>query len=155
MIKTCADVSPVSALAQNTAAVSPASAEAQKAQAQDCGQSWWQQAPPKLLAAAKFTSNLRQQLPVTDDQLRSMTPCEVVRNALPAELANTLLRVLLADAANWTRGTWFIGGKEHVAPRTSSYYALQDKQVYTTSLSQIVNFHQPFRCTPSLQSLSW
>ena len=81
------------------------------------------------LASAKFQSNRQQALTLSDADLRSVTPCEVIRDALPKSLANQLLEILLADAAGWTRGSWFLGGKEHFAPRTSAYYALQDRQV--------------------------
>ena len=99
-------------------------------------QPWWQLAAPnkQLLATANFITAPRQQLPVTDDELRSLTPCEVVRDALPAKLANSLLRTLLLDAATWTRGTWYMGGKEHVAPRSSAYYTLNDTQVCEHSI---------------------
>ncbi|KAA6425076.1 MAG: GRF zinc finger domain-containing [Trebouxia sp. A1-2] len=61
-----------------------------------------------------------------DDELRLLTPCEVVRDALPAKLANTLLKGLVSEAVTWNRGTWYMGGKEHTAPRTSAYYTLHD-----------------------------
>ena len=89
---------------------------------------WWQRPPPHTLASAKLASS-RQATPVTDDELRSLTPCEVVRDALPVPLANRLLKLLLADCATWTRGTWYMGGKEHAAPRTSAYYTLDSLQV--------------------------
>ena len=88
---------------------------------------------------------------LTDDNLRSLTPCEVVRVALPAALANQLLKILLADSASWTRGTWYMGGKEHLAPRTSAYYSLQERQVpafeHDNSMSNCV-------AGPSYHSLS-
>lgn len=91
---------------------------------------WWQQSssPPCTLASAKFASS-RQATPLADDELRSFTPCEVVRDALPLPLANRLLKLLLADCATWTRGSWYMGGKEHAAPRTSAYYTLDSLQV--------------------------
>ena len=94
-------------------------------------QPWWQAGGPSnhSLASAKLTTNTRQATPLMDDELRSLTPCEVVRDALPAKLANTLLKSLMSDAATWNRGTWYMGGKEHTAPRTSSYYTLHDTQV--------------------------
>lgn len=93
-------------------------------------QPWWQQATmPQMLASAKFTGRPRQPLPLTDEQLRSLAPCEVVRNALPLKLANSLLKVLLADCETWVRGTWFMAGKQHSAPRRSAYYTLGSTQV--------------------------
>ena len=94
-------------------------------------QPWWQTGGPSnpSLASAKLTTNTRQATLLMDDELRLLTPCEVVRDALPAKLANTLLKGLVSDAATWTRGTWYMGGKEYTAPRTSSYYTLHDTKV--------------------------
>lgn len=66
-----------------------------------------------------------------------MTPCEVVRNALPLNLANSLLKVLLADSASWVRGTWYIAGKQHSAPRRSAYYTLGSTEVKTLTVLSI------------------
>ncbi len=68
-------------------------------------QPWWQAGGPsnQSLASAKLTTNTRQATPLMDDELRSLTPCEVVRDALPAKLANSLLKGLMSDAATWTR----------------------------------------------------
>lgn len=101
-------------------------------------QLWWQLTAPgtHLLATAKFTSNTRQAVSLTDEKLSSLTPCELVRDALPIKLANKLLRILMSDGATWTRGTWYMGGKKHIAPRTSSYYSLQDAQVCHTQHKQ-------------------
>ncbi|KAL0051129.1 hypothetical protein WJX82_002462 [Trebouxia sp. C0006] len=93
-------------------------------------QPWWQTGGPsnQSLASAKLITNTRQATPLKDDELRSLTPCEVVRDALPAKLADTLLKGLMSDAATWNRGTWYMGGKEHTAPRTSAYYTLHDTE---------------------------
>ena len=95
--------------------------------AQQAHPCWWQARTPSPLASAKFAGDSKPAT-LTDEQLRNVTPCEVVRSALPCELADHLLHVLLHDAAMWTRGTWFMGGKKHDAPRTSSYYELSSKQ---------------------------
>ncbi|KAL0026669.1 hypothetical protein WJX79_002911 [Trebouxia sp. C0005] len=91
-------------------------------------QPWWQKGGPsnQSLASAKLTTSTRQATPLMDDELRLLTPCEVVRDALPAKLANTLLKGLVSEAVTWSRGTWYMGGKEHTAPRTSAYYTLHD-----------------------------
>ena len=98
-------------------------------------QAWWQQPTiPQTLASAKVAGIPRQDSSLTDEQLRSLAPCEVVRNALPVKLANSLLKVLLADCATWVRGTWFMAGKQHSAPRRSAYYTLASTQVKLPSL---------------------
>ena len=109
-------------------------------------QPWWQTGEPsnQSLASARLTTNTRQATPLMNDELRSLTPCEVVRDALPAKLANTLLKGLMSDAATWTRGTWYMGGKEHTAPRTSAYYTLHDTQVCSqASQVQLSNLSIP------------
>lgn len=89
---------------------------------------WWQPSEPPLLASGKQAGS-KKQIPLTDEQLRRLTPCGVVRNALPPKLANQLLQLLLGDSAMWNRGTWYIFGKKHDAPRTSSYYTLHKTNV--------------------------
>ena len=64
--------------------------------------------------------------PLSDEQLREAAPCDVVRRALPQELAGELLAALLADAPGWARGQWIMFGKTHDAPRTSCFYSLDD-----------------------------
>lgn len=106
----------------------PAVPEAAKS-AQQVQPYWWQSrsSSPSSLASAKFAGD-QKPTPLTDDQLHDLTPCEVVRSALPRELADNLLRTLLHDSAAWSRGTWYMGGKKHDAPRTSSYYELSVNQ---------------------------
>ena len=111
-------------------------------------QAWWQQ--PKLpppLASARFVGSPRQQTPLTDAELRFLAPCEVVRTALPLKLANSLLKVLLADCATWVRGTWFMAGKQHSAPRRSAYYTLNSTQVVPPKL--LSNIVQSFNFATS------
>ena len=67
--------------------------------------------------------------PLTDEELRQATPCELVRSALPADLAEELLVLLLAESPSWHRGQWVLFGKTHAAPRTSCYYSLEQEGV--------------------------
>ncbi len=78
--------------------------------------------------------------PISDEELRQRAPCEVVRNALPKQLADELLSCLLADAHTWQRGQWIMFGKAHDAPRTSCYYSLADGQVTTLSKCGSIHF---------------
>ena len=112
--------------AADTARTSPTFPETNPGAESSVQQGWWQQ--PQTLASAKFAGSSRQS-PLTDEELRCMTPCEVVRAALPSTLANSLLKVLLADCATWVRGTWYMAGKQHSAPRRSAYYTLGCTQV--------------------------
>lgn len=89
---------------------------------------WWRcLASAPALASGKRAGS-KAQIPLTDNELRNLTPCEVVRNALPPKSADQLLRLLIQDSPSFKRGTWYIGGKKHDAPRTSSYYALQNSK---------------------------
>ena len=69
--------------------------------------------------------------PLSDEDLRQATPCELVRNVLPADLAEELLALLLAESPSWHRGQWVLFGKTHAAPRTSCYYSLEPEGVST------------------------
>lgn len=101
-------------------------------------QAWWQQPTvPPTLASARFVGSPRQQAPLTDAELRVLAPCEVVRQALPLKLANSLLRVLLSDCATWVRGTWYMAGKQHSAPRRSAYFTLNGAKVLPPHLLSI------------------
>ena len=51
------------------------------------------------------------QVCLADDELRRRTPLEVVRIALPSELASRLLAELLQDQANWEQGTWWMNSE--------------------------------------------
>ena len=72
--------------------------------------------------------------PLSDEELRQATPCELVRNVLPKELAEELLILLLAESPSWHRGQWVLFGKTHAAPRTSCYYSLEQEGVRTSLL---------------------
>ena len=52
------------------------------------------------------------QVRLTDDELRQRTPLEVVRIALPPELASRLLAELLQDQAHWEQGTWWMNSEQ-------------------------------------------
>ena len=52
------------------------------------------------------------QVRLTDDELRQRSPLEVVRTALPSELASRLLAELLQDQANWEQGTWWMNSEQ-------------------------------------------
>ncbi len=68
-------------------------------------------------------------MPVSHEELQREVPSEMVQNVLPKNLADRLLRHLIADAPTWHRGQWIMFGKTHAAPRTSCYYSLADGQV--------------------------
>ena len=62
---------------------------------------------------------------VSDEELRSLAPAQVIRKALPNELAEKLLRHLLDESrTSWQSTSWVIHGKAHATPRTSAMYNL-------------------------------
>jgi len=58
---------------------------------------------------------------------------QVVRNALPADLAAQLLADLLQRSERYVRGQWFMFGQRHDAPRTSAYFNLREAEVHSTN----------------------
>lgn len=65
-------------------------------------------------------------MPLSSGELSQCSPCEVVKNALPTSLANKLLEVMVEDTKQWIRGTWWMFGKEHIAPRSSAFFEFGD-----------------------------
>lgn len=62
---------------------------------------------------------------VSDEELRSLAPGQVIRKALPNELADKLLRQLLDESKkSWQSTSWVIHGKTHATPWTSAMYNL-------------------------------
>lgn len=49
---------------------------------------------------------------------------ELVKDALPAGLAESLLTEMLAAASGWPQSTWLINGVQHLAARRTLIYAL-------------------------------
>lgn len=86
-----------------------------------------------------------KKVPISDEELRSGAPLEVVRNVLPKQLANELLELLLAEVPTWQRGQWIMFGKTHDAPRTSCYYSLACGQV------RVLHYF-PFSCHAGLST---
>lgn len=90
---------------------------------------WWQQPPSDpVVAHVRFTRgpgpNTQPLQPVRLSALSSVAPVELVRNALPAALANSLLAELLAQSKGWVAGSWWFGGQQQTAPRSSATYCL-------------------------------
>jgi hypothetical protein len=67
--------------------------------------------------------------PVRLSALNAVVPVELVLHALPAGLANSLLTELLAQSEGWVAGSWWFGGQQQTAPRSSTTYLLKVRQV--------------------------
>lgn len=95
---------------------------------------WWKQAPADpVVAHIRFTRGLGPNTPplqpVRLSTLSSVAPVELVLHALPAALANSLLTGLLAQSGGWVAGSWWFGGQQQTAPRSSATYSLDPEQV--------------------------
>lgn len=57
---------------------------------------------------------------LSDAELAECSPCQLIRNALPTRLANSLLESVLEDTPNLVRGSWWMFGKV-------SYVSIDDR----------------------------
>lgn len=81
--------------------------------------------------------------PVRLSALASIAPVELVLNALPATLANTLLTQLLAQSKqHFVAGSWWFGGKQQTAPRASATYILSGGSADGQDMTQVGTQHQ-------------
>jgi hypothetical protein len=95
-------------------------------------QPWWKQVPTDpVVAHVRFASSATGTsghepalLPVRLSALSSVAPVELVMQALPPALANSLLAELLGESGAWVAGSWWFGGKQQTAPRFSATYRL-------------------------------
>lgn len=91
---------------------------------------WWNQVPEDpVVAHVRFTTANRhtgsQSLqPVRLSALGSIAPVELILQALPSALASTLLTQLLAQSGSWVSGSWWFGGQQQTAPRSSATFTL-------------------------------
>jgi hypothetical protein len=73
---------------------------------------WWKQPPSDpVVAHCRFSDGSPLQ-PVRLSALSDVAPVELVLHALPANLEG------------WVAGSWWFGGQQHTAPRTSATYSL-------------------------------
>lgn len=90
---------------------------------------WWKQRPADpVVAHIRFTSSAAgsQALqPVRLSALSSVASVELLLQALPSNLANSLLTELLGQSGAWVAGSWWFGGQQQTAPRSSAHYILQ------------------------------
>lgn len=81
--------------------------------------------------------------PLSAAELKASSPCEVVRNVLPERLSDKILKFMVDDKEEWVRGTWWMFGKEHVAPRSSALFQLTSDHLVGSYAVAI-----PEKCTP-------
>lgn len=63
---------------------------------------------------------------LSSKELSQLSPCEIVKNVLPTPLADKLLEVMVEDVKQWKSGTWWMFGKEYIAPRSSAFFDFRD-----------------------------
>ncbi|GMH45684.1 hypothetical protein BSKO_13647 [Bryopsis sp. KO-2023] len=80
------------------------------------------------VASARFGGGQAKAISLSEEELLEHSPCEVIRNALPVSLADSLLENIAEEAKNWIRGTWWMFGKDYVAPRSSAFYEIAKKE---------------------------
>lgn len=94
-------------------------------------QPWWKQAPSDpVVATIRYSStNSSSSSPppqhVRLSALASIAPMELVLQVLPGAFANSLLTELLAQSGGWVAGSWWFGGQQQTAPRSSATFSLQ------------------------------
>lgn len=83
---------------------------------------------------------------MTYQQAEQLAPVSVQENSLPLSLANSLLQELNQAGPDWVRGTWWMFGKQHAAPRTSAYFNLPDAEVQSSfhALASLHTSHVAF-----------
>jgi hypothetical protein len=98
-------------------------------QQQQQQRTWWTQRPADpVVAHIRYTSSSSgsQPLqPVRLSALSSVAPVELLLQALPPPLANSLLTELLGQSEAWVAGSWWFEGQQQTAPRSSANYILQ------------------------------
>ncbi|KAK9815974.1 hypothetical protein WJX74_000986 [Apatococcus lobatus] len=63
-------------------------------------------------------------------ELEETAPVSVIEDVLPANLASALLQELSHSGPDWVRGSWWMFGKQHAAPRTSAYFTLPHAEAF-------------------------
>ncbi|CAB5142525.1 unnamed protein product [Rhizophagus irregularis] len=77
--------------------------------------------PLKSLTVKKRTQTQTLYLYRQED-ISARTPCMLIHNVLPKELANSLLRIMLKESETFTRNQGFLFGNLVTSPHTSQYY---------------------------------
>lgn len=112
--------------------------------------------PPSKLAAlrpnAEVTGSARlktaacgsHHLSLTLIELEDAAPVSIIENVLPSALASTLLGELNEAGPHWVRGSWYLFGKQHAAPRTSAFFTLPHAEV--NLMTAILDYRQRRSC---------
>lgn len=88
---------------------------------------WWTPDNEKRIPILWRKAGSTQTTPINPVQMERQIPVTVVGQALPGDCALALLGCMLKDSAHWQRGSWWFGGLEQKAPRTSCLFDFEDK----------------------------
>ncbi|CAG8804897.1 30288_t:CDS:2 [Gigaspora margarita] len=67
--------------------------------------------------------------------ISEQTPCTLIPDVLPKELANSLLKVMLKESESWHRNQWWLFERLVTSPRTSSFYISNEvKNIYESDV---------------------
>lgn len=90
---------------------------------------WWKQRPvDPVVAHIRYTTSSAGSQPLQPVRLSALStvaPVELLLQALPNNLANSLLTELMGQSGAWVAGSWWFGGQQQTAPRSSANYILQ------------------------------
>ncbi len=103
--------------------------------------SWTSKAPDtctKAVAHFKQRGQAPADKSLSTEELEGLAPLSVDPQVLPPALADMLLRDLSQAGPDWVRGTWWMFGKEHAAPRTSAYFQISQADVSAMSSTIVV-----------------
>ncbi|KAJ1458126.1 hypothetical protein M885DRAFT_514228 [Pelagophyceae sp. CCMP2097] len=87
--------------------------------------------PAGAPSGSRFTSTA-----IPDADAPRHVPAVLVRNVLPAALADALLEALMRDGEAWHRGHWTVFGKTHVNPRTTRTFGLATEPTEAAAAAQ-------------------
>jgi hypothetical protein len=67
------------------------------------------------------------------EDISARTPCTLIHNVLPKELANSLLQIMLKESETFTRKKGFLFGNLVTSPHTSQYYVSNEMKTKTSN----------------------
>ncbi|CAG8659057.1 6842_t:CDS:1 [Dentiscutata heterogama] len=92
--------------------------------------------PPSLTNSRSFKKSPRRIIQPAlqlfrPQDISEKTPCTLIHDVLPKELANSLLKVMLKESETWHRNQWWLFERLVTSPRTSSFYISNEvKNIY-------------------------
>ena len=91
---------------------------------------------------------------ISDEELPLHCPATLVRNALPASLANQLLQIMEMESRQWKQAVWNMDGMPRVASRRSHAYRFYNEAASCTTDAPLASIDgSGLRMSPSKRSL--